>query len=120
MAESSVLRPPESSPRLQLADLELDLLRCRAYRNRQFLPLTPKEFGLLAFLMQRPGVVCVGWELAEQVWKMKLHIYDKRNFKSHAVAVAMRRLRKKVDAGSGPKLLHTIRGGSYMLTAGPL
>jgi two-component system copper resistance phosphate regulon response regulator CusR len=86
---------------LQLADLELDLLRCRAYRDRQFLPLTPKEFGLLAFLMQR-------------------HIHDKRNFKSHAVAVAMRRLRKKVDAGPGPKLLHTIRGGSYMLAAGPL
>jgi len=120
VAESSVINPPESSPRLQLADLELDLLRCRAYRTLQFLPLTPKEFGLLAFLMQRPGVVCVGWELAEQVWKMKLPIHDKRNFKSHAVAVAMRRLRKKVDAGSGPKLLHTIRGGSYMLKEGAL
>ncbi|MBC9907926.1 MULTISPECIES: winged helix-turn-helix domain-containing protein [Achromobacter] len=120
MAESSVINPPESSPRLQLADLELDLLRCRAYRGRQFLQLTPKEFGLLAFLMQRPGVVCVEWELAEQVWKMKLHIQDKRNFKSHAVAVAMRRLRRKVDAGPGPKLLHTMRGGSYMLAARPL
>ncbi len=116
----SVIVPPESSPRLQFADLELDLLRCRAYRNRQFLPLTPKEFGLLAFLMQRPGVVCLGWELAEQVWKMKLHIHDKRNFKFHAVAIAMRRLRKKVDAGHSCKLLHTIRGGSYMLTAVPL
>lgn len=120
VGETSVLNPPGSSHRLQIADLELDLLRCRAYRNRQLLPLTPKEFGLLAFLMQRPGVVCVGWDLAEQVWKMKLHIHDRRNFKSHAVAIAMRRLRKKVDAGHGPKLLHTIRGGSYLLTEAPL
>jgi len=105
---------------LQLADLELDLFRCRAYRGRQILRLTPKEFDLLAFLMQRPGVVYVGWELAEQVWKMKLHIHDKRNFKSHAVAIAMRRLRKKVDTGQGAKLLHTIRGGGYMLASGPL
>ncbi|CAB3904023.1 winged helix-turn-helix domain-containing protein [Achromobacter anxifer] len=115
-----VINPPESSPSLRLADLELDLLRCRAYRNGQLLPLTPKEFDLLMFLMQRPGVVCLGWELAEQVWKMKLHIHDKRDFKSHAVAVAMRRLRRKVDAGPGPRLLHTIRGGSYMLSAAPL
>ncbi len=115
-----VINPPESSPSLRLADLELDLLRCRAYRNGRLLPLTPKEFDLLMFLMQRPGVVCLGWELAEQVWKMKLHIHDKRDFKSQAVAVAMRRLRRKVDAGPGPRLLHTIRGGSYMLSAAPL
>ena len=32
----------------------------------------------------------------------------------------MRRLRRKVDGGSRPRLLHVIRGGSFMLAAGPL
>ncbi|WP_231690385.1 hypothetical protein [Achromobacter sp. 2789STDY5608615] len=52
---------PESGDRLQFADLELDLLRCRAYRDGEPLLLTPKEFGLLAMLMGSPGAVFTSW-----------------------------------------------------------
>lgn len=62
---------PESGDRLQFADLELDLLRFRAYRDGQPLLLTPKEFGLLALLMGSPGAVFTSWQLAESVWKAK-------------------------------------------------
>lgn len=110
----------ESGDRLQFADLELDVLRCRAYRDGQLLMLTPKEFGLLTLLMERPGAVFTSWQLAEEVWKAKAQMNGPQHVKCHAVALAMRRLRKKVDGGSRPRLLHVIRGGSFMLAAGPL
>ena len=94
--------PPQSSYSLHLADLELDLLRGRAIRNREVLRLTPKEFALLAFLMQRPGEVYDAWQLAEQVWGMQLSVFERKNPKSHAVAIAVRRLRRKIDAGRTP------------------
>ncbi|WZB75541.1 winged helix-turn-helix domain-containing protein [Achromobacter insuavis] len=62
---------PESGDRLQFADLELDLLRCRAYRDGEPLLLTPKEFGLLAMLMGSPGAVFTSWQLAESVWQAR-------------------------------------------------
>ena len=93
--------PPQSSYSLHLADLELDLLR-RVIRNREVLRLTPKEFALLAFLMQRPGEVYDAWQLAEQVWGMQLPVFERKNPKSHAVAIAVRRLRRKIDAGRSP------------------
>ncbi|MBB1627960.1 winged helix-turn-helix domain-containing protein [Achromobacter sp. UMC71] len=111
---------PESGDRLQFADLELDLLRYRAYRDGQMLMLTPKEFGLLALLMGSPGAVFTSWQLAEQVWKTQAKTQGPQHVKCQAVAIAMRRLRKKVDGGSRPRLLHVIRGGSFMLAAGPL
>ena len=111
---------PESGDRLQFADLELDLLRFRAWRDGQALLLTPKEFGLLALLMGSPGAVFTSWQLAEQVWKTKAHVHGPQHFKCQAVAIAMRRLRKKVDGGCRPRLLHVIRGGSFTLAAGPL
>lgn len=107
---------PESGDRLQFEDLELDLLRYRAYRDGQMLMLTPKEFGL----MGSPGAVFTSWQLAEQVWKTKARTQGPQHVKCQAVAIAMRRLRKKVDGGSRPRLLHVIRGGSFMLAAGPL
>ena len=111
---------PESGDRLQFADLELDLLRFRAYRDGQPLLLTPKEFGLLALLMGSPGAVFTSWQLAESVWKAKPPVAGARHVKCQAVAIAKRRLRRKVDGGCRPRLLHVIRGGSFMLAAGPL
>ena len=61
-----------------------------------------QEFALLAFLMQRPGEVYDAWQLAEQVWGMQLPVFERKNPKSHAVAIAVRRLRRKIDAGRSP------------------
>ena len=67
--------------------------------------------------MQRPGEVYDAWQLAEQVWGMQLPVFERKNPKSHAVAIAVRRLRRKIDVGRSPRLLHTLRGGAYMLAA---
>ena len=109
--------PPQSSYSLHLADLELDLLRGRAIRNREVLRLTP-EFALLAFLMQRPGEVYDAWQLAEQVWGMQLSVFERKNPKSHAVAIAVRRLRRKIDAGRTPAVAYAARRGLYAGRAG--
>ncbi len=111
---------PESGDRLHFADLELDLLRCRAYRDGEPLLLTPKEFGLLAMLMGSPGAVFSSWQLAESVWQAKAPGLGAGHVKCQAVAIAMRRLRRKVDGGSRPRWLHVVRGDGFMPAAAPL
>lgn len=94
---------------LNVADLELDLLRRRATRSGRRIDLTAKEFGLLELLMRRQGEVLPRTLIASQVWDM--------NFDSdtNVVEVAMRRLRSKVDDAFAPKLIHTVRGMGYVL-----
>lgn len=93
----------------RLADLELDLVRRKAWRGGERLPLTAKEFSLLALLLQRQGEILARTTLAEQVWDM--------NFDSdtNVVEVAIRRLRAKLDDPFAKKLLHTVRGMGYVL-----
>ena len=94
---------------LNVADLELDLLRRRATRSGRRIDLTAKAFGLLDLLMRRQGEVLPRSLIASQVWDM--------NFDSdtNVVEVAMRRLRSKVDDAFAPKLIHTVRGMGYVL-----
>lgn len=94
---------------LRLADLELDLIRRKAFRAGQRLALTAKEFALLALLLQRNGEILARTTLAENVWDM--------NFDSdtNVVEVAVRRLRAKLDDPFPTKLLHTVRGMGYVL-----
>ncbi|MDD5366619.1 MAG: heavy metal response regulator transcription factor [Gallionellaceae bacterium] len=97
--------------RLQVADLELDLLRRRASRAGQRVDLTAKEFALLELFMRRTGEVLPRSLIASQVWDM--------NFDSdtNVIDVAVRRLRLKVDEGHDHKLIHTVRGMGYVLEA---
>ncbi len=94
---------------LQVADLELDLLRRRVARKGKRIDLTAKEFTLLELLMRRQGEVLPRYLIASQVWDM--------NFDSdtNVIEVAMRRLRAKIDDDFEPKLIQTIRGMGYVL-----
>jgi two-component system, OmpR family, copper resistance phosphate regulon response regulator CusR len=96
---------------LQVADLELDLLRRRVTRSGKRIDLTAKEFGLLELLMRREGEVLPRSLIASQVWDM--------NFDSdtNVIEVAVRRLRAKVDDGYDIKLIQTVRGMGYVLEA---
>ena len=96
---------------LQVADLELDLLRRRVSRAGKRIDLTAKEFGLLELLMRRHGEVLPRSLIASQVWDM--------NFDSdtNVIEVAMRRLRAKVDDPFEPRLIQTVRGMGYVLEA---
>ena len=94
---------------LQVADLELDLLRRRVTRAGRRIDLTAKEFALLELLLRRQGEVLPRSLIASQVWDM--------NFDSdtNVIEVAMRRLRAKIDDEFEPKLIRTVRGMGYVL-----
>ncbi len=94
---------------LQVADLELDLLRRRVARGGHRIDLTAKEFALLELFMRRHGEVLPRSLIASQVWDM--------NFDSdtNVIDVAVRRLRLKIDEGHSLKLIHTVRGMGYVL-----
>ncbi|MDI1231937.1 MAG: heavy metal response regulator transcription factor [Methylobacter sp.] len=107
----SILRrgPTRQAEQLQLADLSLDQIRHKAFRNGQTLDLTPKEFTLLMLFMNRPAEVLSRTLIAEQVWDV--HFESDTNI----IDVAIRRLRQKIDDPFPQKLLHTVRGVGYVL-----
>lgn len=96
---------------LQVADLELDLLRRRTIRSGKRIDLTAKEFGLLELLMRRQGEILPRSLIASQVWGMNF------DSDSNVVEVAMRRLRAKIDDAYDTKLIQTVRGMGYVLEA---
>jgi len=98
---------------VQVADLELDLMRQRATRGGRRLELTATEFLLLSFLVRHVGEPLSRRLLAEQVWDIH-HDSD-----TNVVDVGVRRLRAKVDDPFPVKLIHTIRGIGYVCTDKP-
>ncbi|MGV8893200.1 MAG: heavy metal response regulator transcription factor [Burkholderiaceae bacterium] len=101
--------PIRESEHLEIADLEIDVLKRRVTRGGARIDLTPKEFALLHLLAKRQGEVLSRSLIASQVWDM--------NFDSdtNVVDVAVRRLRVKVDEAYSRKLIHTLRGMGYVL-----
>lgn len=99
--------------RLQVADLEMDLLRRRVSRAGQRIDLTAREFALLELLLRRTGEVLPKTLIASQVWDI--------NFDSdtNVIEVAIRRLRAKIDDPYPLKLIHTVRGMGYRLEEAP-
>lgn len=93
---------------LQVADLELNLRKRRAYRAGQRIDLTAKEFALLELLMRHRGEILPRSLIASQVWDM--------NFDSdtNVVEVAIKRLRNKIDHGFDAPLIQTVRGMGYV------
>lgn len=96
---------------LQVADLELNLDTKNVYRAGELIALTPKEFGLLEFLIKNEGRVVSKYDIMEQVWDL--------NFDSgtNVVEVYINFLRKKIDRQYEPKLIHTKPGMGYYLAA---
>lgn len=99
------------SPVLEIADLTLDTLTHRVKRGNQPIELTAKEYAVLECLMREPERVLTRTLIAEHVWN-----YDVFN-QSNVVDVYIRNLRRKIDDGFEVKLIHTIRGAGYRLSA---
>lgn len=95
--------------RISVADLVWDPGFRRMSRGGERLDLTPKEYALLALLMEHPGEVVPRSRLIEGVWGMRGTV------DANAVDVQILRLRRKVDAGRTPKLIHTLRGVGLVL-----
>ncbi len=98
---------------LQVADLSLDVRRRQARRGDRRIDLTAREFSLLEFLMRHAGEVVTRSMLADHVWGER---YDSL---SNLIEVFVNRLRRKLEADGAPRLLHTVRGAGYVLSAEP-
>lgn len=99
----------EGTTTLEVGDLRLDLIKRRAFRDGQALPLQPREFKLLEFLVRHSGQVVTRTMLLEGVWG---YSFDPQ---TNVVDVHISRLRNKLDRGYPNKLLHTVRGEGYRL-----
>ena len=103
----------ESVQKLQLADLELDLLSHKVTRAGKLIRLQPRELRLLEYLMRHAGQVVTRTMLLEQVWD--LHFDPQTN----VIDTQISRLRSKIDRDFVPPLLHTVRGMGYKLDESP-
>ena len=94
---------------LQAGDLTLDAARRRVERASSEVSLTPREFGLLEFLLRHRGDVVSKSEILENVWDAN-HDGD-----PNVVEVYVGYLRRKIDQPFGRKAIQTVRGVGYRL-----
>jgi two-component system copper resistance phosphate regulon response regulator CusR len=99
---------PSGSPRLVVADLEMDLLRREAVRGERRLELSPREFALLEYLCRNAGRVVTRTMVLDRVWGAT---FDPQ---TNVVDVYVHRLRSKVDGSGERPLIHTVRGVGYV------
>ncbi len=100
---------PERPVVMRAGDLSLDPSRRRVERSGDEIALTPREFGLLQYLMHHRGDVVTKNEILEGVWD--------RGFEGdpNVVEVYVRYLRLKIDAPYGRRAIETVRGMGYRL-----
>lgn len=96
---------------VEVADLRLDSVRREVFRGDTKVELTAKEFALLQYFMRNPGRVLTRTMIAEHVWD---YDFDPA---TNVIDVYVNYLRKKIDSGDRPRLIHTVRGAGYMLKA---
>ncbi|GAU80730.1 winged helix-turn-helix domain-containing protein [Bosea sp. 2YAB26] len=101
---------PASEPTTyRVGDLVLDRLAHRVTRGDSEIPLQPREFRLLEYLMKHAGQVVTRTMLLENVWD---YHFDPQ---TNVIDVHVSRLRSKVDKGFEHPMIHTIRGAGYMV-----
>jgi two-component system OmpR family response regulator len=96
----------------RIGDLELDRLSHTVRRGGREIPLQPREFKLLEYLMRHAGQVVTRTMLLENVWD---YHFDPQ---TNVIDVHVSRLRGKIEKGFDSPVLHTVRGAGYMLKAG--
>jgi len=99
--------------KLQADDLVIDLLAHTVERASKTIPLTPKEFALLEYLVRNAGVVVTRAMIAEHVWDVNFDSF------TNVIDVSVNHLRSKVDRDFPKKLIHTVRGAGYVLKGNP-
>jgi DNA-binding response OmpR family regulator len=97
----------KGSPSLGAAGVVVDLAEGRATRDGRSLGLTGIEFRILAALMRTNGQLVTYAQLAEAVWAVTT------GPESNSLEVHVSRIRQKLEAGGGSRLIHTVRSLGY-------
>ncbi len=99
----------KTSSELKVADLTLDPIVRKVFREGKKIEVSPIEFSLLEYLMHNAGQVVTRTMISEHVWDSNFESF------SNVVDVHIAKLRNKIDKDFGVKLIHTRRGAGYVL-----
>jgi two-component system response regulator MprA len=102
-------RPPRGAASLEVSDLQLNPDTREVRRGGREIELTNREFELLEFLMRNERLVISRERLLDEVWG-----YDPMAA-TNTIDVFISNLRRKLEVGGEPRLLHTKRGAGYVL-----
>jgi DNA-binding response OmpR family regulator len=102
-------RPPRGMAPLRVGDLTLNPDTHEVARDNRQIDLTQREFELLEYLMRNERLVISRQKLLDEVWG-----YDPFSI-TNTIEVFVSNLRRKLEAGGEPRLLHTVRGAGYVL-----
>ncbi len=105
-------RSGRSVNRFTLADLTVDIDSRSASRAGAVIPLLPKEYTILEYMIRHQGIVLSREQLENQIWNYEY------SGSSNNIDGYMSCLRKKIDGGHSVKLLHTVRGYGWVLRQG--
>ena len=92
-----------------VADLAVDCSARTVQRGGEAISLSAREFDILEYLIRNQGIVLSRDKICRHSWN-----YDYEG-SSNVVDVYIRYLRKKLDDGHTPRLIHTVRGAGYVL-----
>lgn len=94
---------------LRAGNLSLDLVTRLAHVDDREIELSPREFSLLEYFLRNKNAVLSRTRISQHVWG---YPYDGI---SNVVDVYVNYLRKKLDPGDEPRMIHTVRGQGYVL-----
>jgi DNA-binding response OmpR family regulator len=102
----------EKSTQLKVGDLALDPITRKAKRGASEIELTAREYALLEYLMRNADRVLSRSVITQHVWNYNFAV------DSNLVDVYINRLRNKIEADGGSRLIHSIRGVGYVMREG--
>ncbi|HKX73836.1 MAG TPA: response regulator transcription factor [Acidimicrobiia bacterium] len=100
-----------SSEQITFADLTVDTATRTVRRQGREIELTPTEYRLLLYLLSHPRRVLTKSQILEAVWGFPA------DTSSNTLEVYIGYLRRKLEEGGEPRLVHTVRGIGYVLRA---
>ena len=98
----------ERGAQIVFADMRLDPVTHKVWRNDQEIEVTGKEYDLLEYFMRNPNQVVTRTMIAEHCWDYTFDTF------TNIIDVYVNYLRKKIDRDTGRKLIHTVRGVGYV------
>ena len=95
--------------RFTAGDLVMDVAQRRVTRGGAEIPLLPKEFSILEYLLRNKEQVLSREQIENRIWNYEY------SGSSNNVDGYMSRLRKKIDEGRDQKLIHTVKGMGWVI-----
>jgi len=94
---------------ISFADLRLDPVSHKVWRDDNEIDLTAKEYALIEYFMRNPNQTLTRTMIAEHVWDYTFDSF------TNIIDVYVNYLRKKIDKDYDKRLIHTVRGVGYVL-----